>query len=33
MGSPDLLKRELDRWGLFDFYEDRFLALFRRGRL
>ena len=32
-GSPDILKRELDRWGLFDFYEDRFLALFRRGLL
>lgn len=32
VGSPDMLKRELDRWGLFDFYEDRFLALFRRGR-
>ncbi len=29
-GSVDELKRELDRWGLFDYYEDRFLALFRR---
>ena len=30
IGNPDMLKRELDRWGLFDFYEDRFLSLFRR---
>ena len=29
-GSPDDLKRELDRWGLFQYYEDRFLNLFRR---
>ena len=29
-GSVGELKRELDRWGLFDYYEDRFLALFRR---
>ena len=29
-GSPDELKRELDRWGLFQYYEDRFLNLFRR---
>jgi len=28
-GRIDLLKQELDRWGLFDFYEDRFLNLFR----
>lgn len=28
-GGIDLLKQELDRWGLFDFYEDRFLNLFR----
>ena len=28
--NPELLKRELDRWGLFDFYQDRFLDLFRR---
>ena len=28
--SPDDLKRELDRWGAFEFYEDRFLNLFRR---
>lgn len=29
-GSTDKLKSELDRWGLFDYYEDRFLDLFRR---
>jgi hypothetical protein len=29
-GNPDALKRELDLWGLFEFYEDRFLNLFRR---
>ena len=28
-GSTDLLKVELDRWGLFDYYQDRFLSLFR----
>ncbi len=28
--NPDDLKRELDRWGAFEFYEDRFLSLFRR---
>jgi hypothetical protein len=28
-GNPDELKRELDRWGLFSEYEDRFLQLFR----
>lgn len=28
--KPDTLKEELDRWGLFDYYEDRFLRLFRR---
>ncbi len=28
--DPEELKRELDRWGLFDFYQDRFLALYRR---
>ena len=27
--NPDILKRELDRWGLFEHYEDRFLGLFR----
>lgn len=25
----DLLKQELDRWGLFEYYQDRFLDLFR----
>ncbi len=25
------LKRELDRWGVFDEYEDRFLGMFRRS--
>ena len=29
-GSAEVLKRELDRWGLFGYYEDRFLGLFRR---
>ncbi len=28
--EPAALKQELDRWGLFSRYEDRFLALFRR---
>jgi hypothetical protein len=28
--SPETLKEELDRWGLFDEYEDRFLNIFRR---
>jgi hypothetical protein len=27
---PDELKDELERWGLFEEYQDRFLALFRR---
>ena len=31
-GNPDVLKLEMDRWGLFEFYQDRFLSLFRRGR-
>ena len=31
-GRVDELKRELDRWGLFQYYEDRFLNLFRRSR-
>ena len=31
-GDADDLKRELDRWGAFPFYEDRFLNLFRRKR-
>ena len=29
-GKAEELKRELDRWGLFQYYEDRFLNLFRR---
>lgn len=28
--DPSILKQELDRWGLFARYEDRFLSLFRR---
>jgi hypothetical protein len=28
--NPEVLKLELDRWGLFEFYQDRFLGLFRR---
>ena len=28
--EPHELKDELDRWGLFEDYEDRFLALFRK---
>ena len=28
--DPEDLRRELDRWGAFDIYEDRFLNLFRR---
>ncbi|MFC2055955.1 hypothetical protein ACFLTO_00055 [Chloroflexota bacterium] len=28
--EPDELKDELDRWGLFEEYEDRFLNLFRK---
>ena len=31
--DPVLLKAELDRWGLFQRYEDRFLDLFRRNRI
>ena len=27
--DPEDLRRELDRWGAFDIYEDRFLNLFR----
>jgi len=30
--EPRELKDELDRWGVFDDYEDRFLALFGGGR-
>ena len=29
--SPGELKEELERWGLFSEYQDRFLALFRRA--
>ncbi len=28
--DPEDLRREIDRWGAFEFYEDRFLDLFRR---
>ncbi|MDA1189853.1 MAG: hypothetical protein O2854_09315 [Chloroflexi bacterium] len=28
--DPDDLKRELDQWGVFEHFEDRFLRLFRR---
>ncbi len=28
--DPEELRREIDRWGAFEFYEDRFLNLFRR---
>jgi hypothetical protein len=28
-GSPQTLKAELDKWGVFEFYQDRFLNLFR----
>ena len=28
--DPSTLKQELDRWDLFDRYQDRFLALFKR---
>lgn len=28
-GDPDILKTELDRWGMFGYYQDRFLDLFR----
>ena len=31
-GDPEVLKRELVWWGLFDYYQDRFLNLFRRTR-
>jgi hypothetical protein len=30
--DPSELKKELDRWGLFEDYEDRFLAIFKKGR-
>ena len=28
-GDPETLRQELDRWGVFDQYQDRFLNLFR----
>lgn len=30
--EPRALKEELDRWGLFELYEDRFLTIFKGGR-
>lgn len=30
--EPAVLKQELDRWDVFDRYQDRFLGLFRRRR-
>lgn len=30
--EPRELKEELDRWGLFEEYEDRFLTMFKKGR-
>jgi hypothetical protein len=30
--EPNELKKELDRWGLFEEYEDRFFTLFKKGR-
>ena len=29
--EPSELKKELDRWGLFEEYEDRFFTLFKKG--
>ncbi|MDP2954335.1 MAG: hypothetical protein Q8O76_13595, partial [Chloroflexota bacterium] len=29
--EPAVLKMELDRWGIFEEYQDRFFRLFRRG--
>ena len=29
--DPSEVKRELDRWGLFDEYQDQFFGLFQRG--
>ena len=31
-GDPDELKAELDRWNLFEEYEDRFLNIFKKRR-
>ena len=30
--EPSELKKELDRWGLFEEYEDRFFAIFKKGQ-
>ena len=30
--EPSELKKELDRWGLFEEYEDRFFNIFKKGR-
>ena len=30
--SPEKLKSELERWGLFEEYQDRFLGIFRKGK-
>ncbi len=30
--EPSELKKELDRWGLFEEYEDRFFSIFGKGR-
>ena len=30
--EPSELKKELDRWGLFEEYEDRFFAIFKKER-
>ncbi len=30
--EPSELKKELDRWGVFEEYEDRFFAIFKKGR-
>ena len=30
--EPRELKEELDRWGLFEEYEDRFFSIFKKGR-
>ena len=30
--EPRELRDELERWGLFEEYEDRFFAIFKKGR-
>jgi hypothetical protein len=30
--EPSELKEELDHWGLFEEYEDRFFNIFKKGR-